>query len=128
MREAPPNDAAATAAVLWALFLSWIVYRELDGRAFAGVLREVVIATAKLLFIIANALLFGWALTVGMIPQQLAGVLTATFDSPIWFLLLVNVTLLVLGAIIENAILLLILAPMLTEDARFATEQVALAS
>lgn len=105
---------AATAAVLWALFLSWIVYRDLDARIFAGVLREVVIATAKLLFIIANALLFGWALTVGMIPQQLAGVLTATFDSPVWFLLLVNVTLLVLGAIIENAILLLILAPMLT--------------
>jgi len=70
------------------------------------------------MFIIANALLFGWILTVGELTQQLSSVLTAAFNSPYMFLLLLNVALLILGAIIENAILLYILAPMIAPIAQ----------
>jgi len=104
---------AATVAVLYALFLSALVYRDLGLVTFLNVIQETVLSTAKLLFIITNALLFGWVLTVGDVPQQIAVVSETWFDSPWMFLLMVNIVLLVLGALIENAILLFILGPML---------------
>jgi tripartite ATP-independent transporter DctM subunit len=104
---------AATVAVLYALFLGGVVYRELTFKAALDALFEVASASAKLLFIIANAVLFGWVLTIGNIPQTAATAISTTFESPAMFMLLTLVSLLILGAIIENAILLLILAPML---------------
>lgn len=104
---------AATVAVLYALFLSAIVYRDLGLVTFLNVIRETVLSTSKLLFIITNALLFGWVLTVGDVPQQIAEVSATWFESPWMFLLMVNIVLLILGALIENAILLFILGPML---------------
>lgn len=104
---------AATVAVLYALLLAGLVYRDLSWPGLVEVSREVVLGTSRLLFVIAMALLFGWVLTVGEMPQQLAGWISGAFTSPWSFLLLLNVTLLILGAIIENAILLLILAPMM---------------
>lgn len=108
---------AATVSVLYAILLSFI-YRELNLKTLWKVLEEVTISISKLMFIIANALLFGWVLTVGELTQQLSSVLTTAFDSPYIFLLLLNVTLLILGAIIENAILLFILAPMVAPIAQ----------
>lgn len=105
----------ATVAVLYALVLGGLVYRDLSFKAILDTLYDVTSASAKLLFIIANAILFGWVLTVGNIPQTTANVIASTFDTPTMFILLTVVALLILGAIIENAILLLILAPMLVQ-------------
>jgi tripartite ATP-independent transporter DctM subunit len=104
---------AATVAVLYALFLGFVFYRDLTWEGLFDVSRETVLGTSRLLFVIANALLFGWVLTVGEMPQQAAHWVSTTFSSTWAFLLLLNVSLLILGAIIENAILLLILAPMI---------------
>ena len=107
-----PTEAAAV-AVLYAFFLAAVVYRELSWRRTIILFRDVTISTTKLLFVITTALLFGWVLTVGQMPQQLASFLTNTFEEAWVFLLVLNLTLLILGAVIENAILLLILAPMI---------------
>ncbi|MDA0347645.1 MAG: TRAP transporter large permease [Verrucomicrobia bacterium] len=107
-----PTEAATVAAV-WALFLAAIVYRDLSWDEFKKIMEETALSTAKLMFIIASAMLFGWALTVGELPQALSQFLVSTFNERWSFLLAVILVLLVLGAIIENAILLLILAPML---------------
>jgi len=107
-----PTEAAAV-AVLYALCLGMLVYRKLSFRALLAVSRETVLGTSRLLFVIANALLFGWVLTVGEMPQQTAHWISTTFSSTWAFLLLLNACLLILGAIIENMILTLILAPMI---------------
>lgn len=109
---------AATVAVLYALFLAVVVYRDMSPGALFDVFREVVVATSKLLFIITMALLFGWVLTIGQMPQQLAEFLGSMFEEKWMFLLVVNIVLLILGAVIENAVLLLILAPMLVPIAQ----------
>ena len=114
-----PTEAATVAAV-YALFLAAIVYRDLSWRQFSKILRDTALSTAKLMFIIASAILFGWALTVGELPQALSHFLVSTFQEKWSFLLAVIGVLLILGAIIENAILLLILAPMLLPIAQGA--------
>lgn len=105
---------AATVSVLYALIISWLVYRDMTWNKFLKVLREVVISVSRLLFIIATALLFGWVLIVGQVPQQVAFVISENIHSPALFFVVVIVMMLILGALIENAILILILAPMLT--------------
>lgn len=107
-----PTEAAVV-AVLYALFLAVIVYRDLGLDLFFEVSRDVVIMSTRLLFVIAMSLLFGWVLSVGRIPQELAGWIAGTFDQRWAFLLLMIVVILFLGAIIADAILLLILAPMI---------------
>ena len=114
-----PTEAATVAAV-YALFLAAIVYRDLSLKQFSKILRDTALSTAKLMFIIASAILFGWALTVGELPQALSHFLVSTFQEKWSFLLAVIGVLLLLGAIIENAILLLILAPMLLPIAQGA--------
>jgi TRAP-type C4-dicarboxylate transport system permease large subunit len=75
-----PTEAAVV-TVLYALFLAGVVYRDLDFLTLFAVSREVVIGTSRLLFVIAHALLFGWVLSVGQVPQQAAEWLGSTFDS-----------------------------------------------
>jgi len=104
---------AATATVLYALFLSVIVYRDLGWGGFVHVVRETTVTTSRLLFIIAAALLFGWTLTFGQIPQALTVFLSENIDTTAGFLFFVIIIMLVLGALMDNAILILILAPML---------------
>ena len=112
-----PTEAAIV-AVLYAVFLGFVVYRGLTWQKLFGVFRETVLSTTRLTFVIANALLFGFVLTIGEMPQQIANWVSVAFDSPWAFLLLLNVTFLVLGAIIENIILLLVLAPMIVPVAQ----------
>lgn len=107
-----PTEAAAV-AVLYSIFLGTAVYRELRFKDFKDLLVETVLSTSKLMFVIATALLFGWILTIEEIPQRTADLLVSISNQPWIILLIINLTLLFLGAIIENAILLLILAPML---------------
>jgi tripartite ATP-independent transporter DctM subunit len=103
---------AATVTVLYAVLLGRI-YGSLSLSKLGMVLNEVVISASKLLFVIAASLLFGWTLTVGGLTGQVAFALSNAVQSPWAFLLLINVSLLVLGSIIQNAILLMILGPML---------------
>ncbi|MEW5423303.1 TRAP transporter large permease [Amorphus sp. 3PC139-8] len=107
-----PTEAAA-AAVLYAFFIAAVIYRDLPWREVPQLFRSVAISATKLLFVITTALLFGWVLTVGQMTQDVASYLGETFESGWLFLLVLIIVLLVLGAVIENAILLLILAPML---------------
>ncbi len=107
-----PTEAAVV-AVLYALFLAVVVYRDLGLDAFFDVSREVVIGTTRLLFVIAMSLLFGWVLSVGRMPQELAAWIGSTFSEKWAFLLLLMSVIIFLGAIVADAILLLILAPMI---------------
>lgn len=107
-----PTEAAVV-AVLYALFLAAVVYRDLGLAAIFDVSREVVIGTGRLMFVIAMSLLFGWVLSVGRMPQELAGWIGGTFDQQWAFLLLLMAVIIFLGAIVADAILLLILAPMI---------------
>lgn len=80
----------------------------LDCAAVAGMI----------LFIVAAASSFSWALTVGHLPQRLVELLTGGQQSR-WVFLLVSILLLsVSGAILEGLPALVILAPILLPLAR----------
>lgn len=108
------TEAAAMAAV-YALLVSTLYYRELSWRKVPAVLSEAARSSAVILFIIAAAAVLGQVFVRTGLPaavsENLAGL------SPIVFLLVVNVILLLVGTFMEANAAIIIFTPLLLPTA-----------
>ena len=107
-----PTESAAV-ATLMALVLGGLLFRELRWGQFPGVLARTARNTAIVLFLIAAAKAFGWVLVYNQIPQQVAGLMQGTTESPVVFMLLVFVMLILVGMVLDGIAALIILVPIL---------------
>lgn len=107
-----PTEAAAVAAV-YAAFVSMVVYRDIGIRECPKVILEAARLSVVLMFIIANAMLFAHVLTTQQIPQIITQWVIVQGFSPVAFLLVLNVVLLIAGSFMEPSAIILILAPIL---------------
>jgi C4-dicarboxylate transporter, DctM subunit len=107
-----PTEAAAVAAV-YAFFVAVFVYRDIGVSHVPKVLVDAGRVTVMLMFIIANALLFGYVLTTERIPQAIAEQIVSWGMQPWQFLIVVNVLLLIAGNFMEPTGIILILIPIL---------------
>lgn len=111
-----PTEAAATAA-LYALLASVLIYRSIGwGDVYNSLVTSARI-TISIGMLIAGALVFNYVITVENIPRTLAAMLKAHELSPLGFLLLVNLLLLVLGCFLEGTTILLVIVPVLLPTA-----------
>lgn len=108
-----PTEAAVV-AVVYAFVVGAFVYRELTIKKLIDIFTSSAKTTAIIMVIIANAGVFGWILTRERVPQTVAESFLNFTESPIIFLLLINVLLLFVGMIFETAAAIIILAPILT--------------
>jgi len=109
---ATPTEVSSF-AVVYGLVLSAVVYRELGMRDFVRGVVDCAAMSGLILFILAAASSFAWALTVAHLPQRLVGLLVGVHQSQ-WVFLLVSIALLIVaGSILEGLPALLILAPLL---------------
>lgn len=106
-----PTESAAV-AVLYVVVLG-VVYRSLSLRNLYRALASTCVTTGGVLFIVAGATLFGWVLAMERLPQMLADFVLSTTDSPVLFLIGVNVLLLVVGTFLDLGSAILILIPVL---------------
>jgi C4-dicarboxylate transporter, DctM subunit len=111
-----PTEAAATAA-LYALLASALIYRSVSWRDVYNSLATSARITISIGMLIAGALVFNYVITVENIPRTLAALLQAHELSPLGFLLLANVLLLVLGCFLEGTTILLVIVPVLLPTA-----------
>lgn len=107
-----PTESAAF-AVLIALITGLCIYKELKLKDLPKILINTVLTSATVTFLVATSNIFGWVLTFEQIPQMIANAIVNFADSPIMFLLLVNVILLVVGMFIEGVAALILLVPIL---------------
>ena len=108
-----PTEAAAV-AVGYALFLGLFIYRTLKVSNLMEVLRNSLLSTSIIMFIIGNAGLLGWVLTSKRVPTLVAEGFLSISESPLVFLLLVNLLLLAVGMFLETGAAIVIMAPILT--------------
>ena len=106
-----PTEAAAVAAV-YAVLVSLFIYKDITFKTLPHVFVDASKTTVMLMFIIANAILFAHILTTERIPQLITEQITSMGLSPIVFLIIVNLILLVAGNFMEPTAILLILAPI----------------
>ena len=111
-----PTEAAAAAAA-YALIASAFIYRSIGWRDVYKSLMTSARITISIGMLIAGALVFNYVITAENIPRTLAGILKVYDLSPLGFLLLVNVLLLVLGCFLEGTTILLVIVPVLLPTA-----------
>jgi C4-dicarboxylate transporter DctM subunit len=111
-----PTEAAAVAAA-YALLIAGGLYRSIGARDIYRSLLTSARTTVSIGMLIAGAMAFNYVITVENIPRTVSAILTATDLSPITFLLLVNIILLVLGCVLEGTTIILIILPVLLPTA-----------
>lgn len=107
-----PTEAAAV-AVIYALVVGLVIYREITVRKLVTALAESSVMIGLIMLVLAAAQLYSWALTSGRVPQQAADAIFGITDNVILLLLLVNLLLLIIGMFIEANAALIIITPIL---------------
>jgi len=106
-----PTEAAAVAAI-YAVLASIFVYKDITIKDLPRVFVDASKTTVMLMFIIANAILFAHVLTTERIPQMISEKILNSGLSPIMFLIIVNIILIIAGDFMEPTAILLILTPI----------------
>jgi len=104
---------AAAIAVLYALVLTTLIYREVRMRDLPAILLQAGITTGMVFFLIATSMAMSWILTLEEIPQQVSMAFLGLSDRPWVILLLINLLLLAVGAVMDMTPAVLIFTPIL---------------
>jgi len=107
-----PTEAAAVGFSL-ALFLTTILLRSLTLDDFKKALFESMVTTAAILVIIAGAKIFGKAIALYRIPQDISMFIEATIQSKAIFMITVCLILVAMGLVFETLSMVLIMVPVL---------------
>jgi C4-dicarboxylate transporter DctM subunit len=107
-----PSEAGA-AATAYALFVTFVVYREINFRQLLDTLIEAAILMGSLILIIVLAFGLNEFLALIDIQEKLMALIKEMNLGPFGFMLLVNVVLIVIGALMDSISCTLIFAPML---------------
>lgn len=107
-----PTEAAAL-SVLYALLVSVYGYKMIKWNEVWSLTLESLKSIAPLCLLIATATALGRILTLFNAPQQLAVFIQGLLPGRVAFLIVLNITLLILGMFIDGAPAILILSPLL---------------
>jgi tripartite ATP-independent transporter DctM subunit len=107
-----PTEAAGV-AVLYMLLLA-LCYRSIRWTQLKRALTNSVETGGSVLLIVCAAALFGWVLSREQAPQVVADLAFEITTNPIVFLILLNIVLLIVGAVLEPTAAILILVPVLS--------------
>ncbi len=107
-----PTEASVV-AVVYALIVGILIYRRISFKILTETLHRTVVSTAIIMFVIANAGLFGFLLNRAGVPNMLGEWLGHVFTDKTTFLLGVNAALFFIGMFIETSASIVVLAPLL---------------
>jgi C4-dicarboxylate transporter DctM subunit len=108
---ATPTEAAAV-AIVYSLFISIVLHKELKIKDLLGVAKKSVVVSAMIMFVIATSKLFSWYLTIEQVPTRLASMILQVVHSPILIIVAINIVLLIVGMIMDTSAAVLILTPL----------------
>ncbi|GAA0381798.1 TRAP transporter large permease [Bacillus horti] len=103
---------AGAFAVVYALFIGFVVYKELNWKNFKESLSQSVTDNAAILLIISASSILGFLITYERLPQDAAELLLGITENPTLLLFLILFFLLVIGMFIESTVLVLLLTPI----------------
>ncbi|MEQ1615026.1 MAG: TRAP transporter large permease, partial [Hyphomicrobiaceae bacterium] len=104
---------SAAVAVLYALLVGIIIYRELKLSDIFPILKQTALDSALVMFIIAMASGFGYLMAISGLPRATADWISSISTNPLAILMAINVLLLIVGCFMEAIAALLILVPVL---------------
>lgn len=103
---------ASAVAVLYAFFLSVVVYRGVKFRELPGILLQCGVTTSVVFMLIATSMAMSWVLAHENIPQNISAVLLNLTSNKILILLIMNLILLAVGTFMDMTPAVLIFTPI----------------
>ena len=107
-----PTEAAGVAA-LYGFLVGMFVLKGISRENFVETLVDSSVTAATVLFLVAMASVFGYVMAVEQIPDAISEWMISITSNKFVMLLIVNVLLLIVGALMESASATLILSPIL---------------
>ena len=107
-----PTEAAIS-AVAWALFLTFLVYRDVPLRQLPGHLTRATVAFSVPLFTVAGAGIFGWLIAFLSAADMVVAFITAQTENPVGIILLLIGFLLLIGTVLNPISAVLIFLPII---------------
>ena len=109
---------SAAIAVVYALLVTIVLYRQLRLAEFKATIVHAARSTGVILFVIATASVFGWLLAYLQVPSAAVEFLQSFAHSKLAVLLMIILVLLLLGTFMDLAPLILICTPIFLPVAR----------
>ncbi|MDW0116206.1 TRAP transporter large permease [Sporosarcina thermotolerans] len=107
-----PTEAAVV-AVVYGIFIGFVVHKELTFKKLMNIFAESAITSGIILLIVAFSTVFGHILTINRVPHMIADFMLNITESAIVFLIIVNIMILITGMFMEALAAIIILAPIL---------------
>jgi C4-dicarboxylate transporter DctM subunit len=102
----------AALAVVAALIIGALLYRELPVREITRILHDSSGQTAVVMLIVASSAVLGWFLTSEQIPQKFARMMLETTSNKYLILLFLNVFFFVAGMFLHSAAAIILIVPI----------------
>ena len=106
-----PTEAGALAA-LYAILVSFFVYRAMGFRDLLKVIMNTVKTTGTLSLLVGTAYAFSYIVAIEHIPDAVAGWLLTVTENRYVLLLLINIVFIVLGMFIDTMCITLVFIPI----------------
>lgn len=107
-----PTEAAAV-AVGYALFLAFVVYRNVSVKDLYWLFFRNSVMMGVIILILSSAAVLAWLFAVEQVPQAVAGFFTSITSNQYVLLLLINFLMLLVGMFMDILSSLIILGPIL---------------
>ncbi|MDL4840368.1 TRAP transporter large permease [Aquibacillus rhizosphaerae] len=101
----------AAVAVFYSVILA-LFYRQLKFSHISAILKETVVMTGIVLFLVGASSIMSWVMAFTGIPAAITNMLLAASDNPIIILLLMNIILLIIGTFMDITPAVLIFTPI----------------
>jgi C4-dicarboxylate transporter, DctM subunit len=102
----------AALAVIAALIIGALLYRELPVREITRILHDSTGQTAVVMLIVASSAVLGWFLTSEQIPQKFARMMLETTSNKYLILFFLNIFFFVAGMFLHSAAAIILIVPI----------------
>ena len=103
---------AAVVSVFYAVFVCFVVYRNIGIKELVSILNDSVVLTSMIYFIIMTATLFGFLVTMEQLSDRLLAMMAAVDIKPWMFLAIMNISIFIMGMFLTPGSIILIVLPI----------------
>lgn len=107
-----PTEAGVV-AVVYALVIGVVVYREIKIKDLVGIFLRAANSSAMILMVMAVASFLSWIFTMQRIPFLISELIFSITENPIVFLFIINILMIVVGMFLDAVSALTIMTPVL---------------
>jgi len=104
---------SAVIAVVYGVFLSMVVYRELHLRDIPRILVNSAKLTGMVMLVVGMSTTFAWVVSVERVPQMITEWMLSVSKNPIVFLFFVNILMLIVGMFFDATPAMITFTPIL---------------